>query len=252
MRHKLDLRGNALDSLNEGLRKYREALDGDVRAYKFAVLHFAHFMELLLKSGVANEHELLIYVKPGAQRIESTSTIGLWDALNILRNAGHSLDPELLSDLDWLKKLRNSIEHHQFDLDPIQTRDALGRLLRAAAALTDVLELPPLAAEVAHDCHDVFEQLLDEYQQRLAIARADARDSDEEVTNCSYCGELATAYEQDGSIKCSFCSEVEPLRECVICSETYRDTECTVWNDEHEGEPDYACTYCQDRIFGED
>jgi hypothetical protein len=254
MRHKLDLQANALDSLNEGLRKYSEAEAGTVGAYKFAVLHFAHFMELYLKAGVAKEHSLLIYVKPASQKLEGALTVGLWDAVNILRNAGHILDPHLLADLDWLKKLRNNIEHYEFDLEVPKVREVLGRILRAADEVSDTLELPSLREHVDQECQETFDQLLGDYKALLARARRDARRLSEEgeVTNCSYCGELEVAYESDGEIQCVFCGESEPLRECVICTETYRDSECSVWNDDHPGPIDYACTYCEDRIFGED
>ena len=48
-RHQLDLLENAIDSLNEALAKYEQANTGDIKAYKFCVLHLSHFLELILK-----------------------------------------------------------------------------------------------------------------------------------------------------------------------------------------------------------
>lgn len=90
MRHKLDLRGNAIDSLNEGLRRFVEARDEDERAFKFAVLHLAHFLELLLKHAVVLRHPLLVFEKPASRNLHKERTIGLWDAVQTLRNAGAS------------------------------------------------------------------------------------------------------------------------------------------------------------------
>jgi hypothetical protein len=63
-KYELDLLGNAIDSLNEALAKYQQAQDGEHLAYKFAILHFAHFAELLFKHCVAQAHPLLIYRDP--------------------------------------------------------------------------------------------------------------------------------------------------------------------------------------------
>ena len=64
-KHKLDLRENSADSCNEALSKYREGLAGNGGAFKFAILHLAHALELLFKSYFAKVHPLLpdIYKK---------------------------------------------------------------------------------------------------------------------------------------------------------------------------------------------
>jgi hypothetical protein len=76
--HKLDIKGNALDSLNEGLRRFAEAREGDVRAYKFAVLHVSHFLELLLKHAVAEQHRKLSsqrWSSPGREHRRSIQAV---------------------------------------------------------------------------------------------------------------------------------------------------------------------------------
>ncbi|MGD1473691.1 hypothetical protein ACP6H4_26250 [Vibrio harveyi] len=46
--HKLDLLDNAVDSLEEALVKFEEGEAGETKAYKFAVLHMAHFLDFYL------------------------------------------------------------------------------------------------------------------------------------------------------------------------------------------------------------
>lgn len=253
-KHRLGLRENALDSLNEGLRKYVQGRDeDDVGAYKFAVLHFAHFLELLLKSAVAKEHQLLVYVTPAKDNPKGGRTIGMWEAWSILRNAGHSLDESLHADLKWLKALRNDIEHYEFELEVHQVRSSLGRVLRAAVELCDGVGLPAIRPAVANDCEIVFEQLLDEFQDELANARADAKKAgDGDVTHCQVCLASGTAFETGEGVECLLCGETDLFRDCAVCTETYRQSECIVWNDDHPGEVDYACTYCEENIFGGD
>jgi hypothetical protein len=207
MRHKLDLRGNALDSLNEGLRKYVEGREGEVGSFKFAVLHFSHFMELLLKSAVAKEHRLLVYRKPWASDPKRSLTISMLEALTILRNAGHSMAESLVTDLEWLKGVRNNIEHYEFDLDVPRVRATLGRVIRAAVDFTGALNLTALEEDIAVDCREVFGQLLDEYKEQLAIARAEARRlGGGDTTYCALCGEAGIAYESDEGVTCLLCA----------------------------------------------
>ena len=83
--HQLDLLENAVDSLNEALRQYDVGKSGSIRSYKFAILHFAHFLELLFKYYVTQSHPLLIYKNPFSKNIKSEKTIGLWEAVPVLK-----------------------------------------------------------------------------------------------------------------------------------------------------------------------
>jgi hypothetical protein len=255
MRHQLDLRANAIDSLNEGLRCYIRARDGrEIRSYKFAVLHFAHFIELLLKHAVAKEHPLLIYEKPAAKNLTSDKrTIGLWDAMAILSNAGMPLDEELARDVGWLKALRNDIEHYSFDMDVTAVRSALGRIIRAANDFVDSMALDPLAPVIDTDCQGVFAELVDEYKNRLANAKLDARAQAEvatgELVDCGHCGESAVAVQQTDAVRCLFCEHKESVRVCSICAQRYRESEMWSWNNDDPNDVSYACLNCEDQIF---
>jgi regulator of protease activity HflC (stomatin/prohibitin superfamily)/DNA-directed RNA polymerase subunit RPC12/RpoP len=253
--HKLDIKGNALDSLNEGLRRFAEAREGDVRAYKFAVLHVSHFLELLLKHAVAEQHSLLVYTNPASRSLAKEKTISMWDAINILRNAGVEVDKALVDDVEWLKALRNQIEHFAFEMDVKATRNTLGRIIRSTDQFASANELGDLSSEVDEDCADLYEELKDEYQSQLANAQADAEadaeEGDGEVTDrCNICGEPKVAVRNGRKIYCHFCEDEEAVHECVICGEYYPEGEMSVWNDERET-TDYACEYCEARIFGD-
>ena len=117
MKHELGLLENALDSLNEALRKFQAGESGSPRAYKFAVLHFAHSLELLFKYYVTQSHPLLIYKNPFSKSIAKENTIGLWDAVQFLKNEGKGISADLSKDLEWVKQLRNNIEHHKFEMN---------------------------------------------------------------------------------------------------------------------------------------
>ena len=128
MKHELGLLENALDSLNEALRKFQAGESGSPRAYKFAVLHFAHSLELLFKYYVTQSHPLLIYKNPFSKSIAKENTIGLWDAVQFLKNEGKGISADLSKDLEWVKQLRNNIEHHKFEMNVHTVRRTLGWL----------------------------------------------------------------------------------------------------------------------------
>jgi hypothetical protein len=157
LKHKLDLLENAIDSLREALSKYEEGEIKGPSAYKFAVLHFSHFFELLFKHHVAQSHPLLIYKNPFSKKIEKENTIGLWEAVQFLKNEGVDISPDFDNDLAWIKKLRNDIEHYKFELDAIEVRTTLGRLIRATNELNDYEGLIDI-----HD-HCVFRPNLNTY-----------------------------------------------------------------------------------------
>lgn len=163
--HELDLLENAIDSLNEALAKFKQGEDGNEKAYKFAVLHMAHFIELLLKHHVSQKHALLIFAAPFAAKLDRNKTIGLWEAIDFINNESpESVSGEFRKDLEWLKRLRNDIEHHKFQMDVAQTRKTLGRLFRSVLEFLEEFSDIELKKHVAKDTIETFTILSDEYE----------------------------------------------------------------------------------------
>lgn len=245
-KHELDLLANAIDSFNESLAKYRAAEAGSTGAYKFAIIHFAHFLELLFKYYVTQAHPLLIYKNPFAKDVENQATIGLWEAVQFLRNEGHVIDPDFQKDLEWLKKLRNSIEHHKFTMDLADVRKTLGRLTQALLEFNDNVAEFDIRDHVDKDNLKVFETLSDEYKAAVAAARSKAKEDSEsgEAERCHYCGE-ETAALIGGEYACRYCEETDPIKACCICGTDERRSDMSPWNEEHD---DFICGGCEDRI----
>lgn len=249
--HRLSLRENALDSLSEAVRKLVQAREGDDGAYKFAVLHCSHFLELLLKYAVARLHPLLLQRHPGSDK-RNGETIGIWEAVRILERSGTPIDGLLKNDLGWFKELRNDIEHYEFELSPAEVRVAIGRLVRAAEELSTSFGMPALGPEVAADCREHFETLLDEERERVTNARLDAlkEDRPDGVDWCQYCGLKGTIVWRADTIYCHACKETEQIHLCCQCDSPTPERWCMVWNDDHPPTIDYICEFCHDRIVG--
>src|SRR5438477_5519853 len=81
------LHQDALDSLNEGLLKYRESIDGNKKAFKFSILHVARFMELICKYIIADINPILIYKNAFNETpIKDLKTISFNEAICFIQN----------------------------------------------------------------------------------------------------------------------------------------------------------------------
>lgn len=251
MNHELGLLENSIDSLNESLRKFQAGEEGEAYAYKFAVLNFAHALELLFKYYVTQSHPLLIYKNPFSKNIARESTIGLWEAVQFLKNEGKSISPDLSKDLEWVKQLRNNIEHHKFEMNVHEVRQVLGRLIRATIEFNRKYDLVDLEKTIDQECKKIFNTLADEYLANVAEACAEAVDKSEsgEAFDCSVCGESKTAALVKDSYECLFCKENVARVECCQCNDMFPETAVTVWNEEHPPHIDYICEACESYIM---
>lgn len=263
--HSLSLLENALDSLTEALSKYEEGQNGEANAYKFAVLHMSHFFELILKHHIAQIHPLLIYCNPFSRTVDKSKTITLWDAVNFIENElPNKLEASFRSDLEWLKRLRNDIEHYRFSMDVSKVRATLGRLFRS---LMDFIEThTEIDVESAIPAHVMatFTELSDEYKSDLrkaideatSIAEANEPDfrsgDDREVLfDCPECGNptLVINSESETGFQCTLCdnrySDELPV-ECESCGATTTIGEAVTWKNEM-GMAETRCYYCSGR-----
>ena len=102
MKHELSLFDNAIDSLNESLELFKSAKSNGLRRYKFAILNFCHFAELLFKyfAWQVEPEKILYFDSKGEKR-----SISFWGALKILDSNDSTIGEVLKSDLEWIRKL---------------------------------------------------------------------------------------------------------------------------------------------------
>lgn len=260
--HSLDIFENAVDSLVEALHKFEEGENGDDKAYKFAVLHTAHFLELLLKHHVAAKHPLLIYSNPFSKKLDTNRTITLWDAVNFINNENEgTIDQELLADLEWLKKLRNEIEHHKFEMDVDNVRLTMGRIFQAVQEFLENHSEVELETHLPESVLKTFTTLADEYEfkRQTAIKAAekyeeehpgDYKDPDDKPTVlfCYECDSQTLIEDEDSNsgYKCNFCGNEESDEipaNCDICGVLTTMGELVYWDNEY-GTNEARCYYC--------
>lgn len=247
--HKLDLLENAVDSFNEALTQYQKAEQGDKRAYKFAILHFAHFLELLFKHYVTKAHPLLIYKNPFAKSLHQQQTIGLWEAVQFLRNEGKEISSDFLKDIEWLKELRNQIEHHKFEMDIEAAELTLGRLTKALQEFNEFFGDFDIASHVEAKNLQIFEALSYQYREKIKLAQRKAKELSEtgDADTCYDCFNETAAF-INGQWTCQYCEATDQTVECCVCGEDVRQILASIWNDDSPEVVDYICRGCREGI----
>lgn len=254
MKQKFDILENAISSLREALLKFEEGSSKNLIAYKFSVLHFSHFFELLFKHYVTLSHPLLIYKNPFSKNLQKENTIGLWEAIQFLKNEGRIISTDFNSDLEWIKKLRNDIEHFKYEFDVVDVRHILGRLIRATDEFNAEFGLIDISSLLSGPYLSIYSELGDEYKARVATAKISAKNASEDriAYSCNFCGESGVAAKIDNKLHCKFCEEIDPLFKCCHCGDEFREDEIIIWNDEHPPEIEHMCEFCYDRIMNMD
>jgi len=263
--HQLDLLPNALDSLAEALAKFEAGDAGDAKAYKFCVLHMAHFIELVFKYHITEKHSLLIFKDPFAAKLDINKTITLWDAINFINNeeAG-TVSKDFKSDLEWLKRLRNDIEHHKFEMDVQQARTTIGRLFRSVREFLENYTDIEVEAHIPAETMETFQILSSEYEFRLRDALKEAEEveeanrsydpSDQDVVarlECEACGNQTMVLNSCSTTGycCTFCNNEDgdeiPVT-CDICGGPTTQGDLVYWENE-AGQREGRCYYCSGR-----
>lgn len=234
--YKLDLLENAISSLNEALRSFVIGRGGDPSGYKFCVLHLSHFMELVFKHYLTEAHPLLIYKNPFAKNLnEDAFTVGLTEAVQFLLNEGRELPKSFVEDLDWLKKLRNRIEHHRFEMDVDEVEDTVGRLVNAFHQFDKLHSNIDFGRLISDEHYKTFEELAYTYAERLQRAEEKVANAEKDAYSgyrpkeymlvdfkcyyCPSCGHrtLIANPESDTGFRCTFCENEDSDDIEVFC-----------------------------------
>lgn len=301
MEYELDIKANALDSFNEALEKFEQGESGNAKSYKFAILHTSHFLELILKIYIISVNEYLVFSKcyrhiakrakddkvnilEAFNRItqekfdlssfidteSSPHTITLDQALEFAKcerckvTGVNFVDTEFCNDIEWVKGLRNNIEHFQFKLEPKEVRLCIGRLVRGIVEFLDIFDLLNLEREIGKDRFHIFEMLANEYTQLLREATREVKEQESEtfkgvrpkhyalmewnVYACPECNHNTMIPNRESSTgyACTFCKNEESGEievPCDCCGAPAPSDEMDTWEMD-DGSIEYRCYFC--------
>jgi ribosomal protein S27E len=269
VKHSLNILENAIDSLTESLEKYKQGESGDYKSYKFSILHLSHFLELLFKYYISEKHELFIYKNPFAANLDRTSTITFWDAVNFISHDTGELkqNSQFRKDLDWLKKVRNDIEHYKFEFDVSEVRTIIGRIFTSVVEFLEFFSDLSLENHVSEDLIYTFKILSDDYEKQRYEALRLADEAEEAAFagvkpkyqefvefqrfECPECGNSTMIPHELSSsgYKCTFCGNEESYEipvTCDCCGTQATEDEIEQWIMD-DGSVENRCYYCSGR-----
>lgn len=257
----LTLLENGVDSLDEGLSQYRRVQNGRLKSAKFAVLAISHYLELLLKHCVHQFDEDAIWESAG-------KTINIHKALSYLVDEeGVELPASFQVDLRWFKKLRNDVEHYQFELDAEQVRDVIARLLFDVDLVLQACNVQiDFVSMLDEENIELFAELSKEYEARLVVAYQRVEDARKDayygvrpkfqdqvqfdIVNCDACGHetFRTNHESPTGFQCEFCGEQsadEMPASCTMCDQLWTLGDLTFIEDwDGNGHSESMCPRC--------
>lgn len=247
--HRLELTTNAIDSLEESIRYYQIAVK-DKTKYKFCIILYFHFIELMLKSCVEYLNPLLCYAKPFSNKIDNEKTINCGQTISILRNSDIQFDKSLEEDIRKIAKIRNDIIHYKFEFSTAEIRKLIIKTLIELFSLYEKVTNTDLRKDINQNTLSLIDEIDEEYKAELHLAQAKAQENSEygELSDCNFCGSIETCVTKDKISHCYYCDEEDVYIECARCTQSYWSSEIYYYGETENGERLYMCDYCADLI----
>lgn len=219
----LTLEENALDSLTHAVEHLLEnTRDTDL---KYAVLHIFHAVELFLKARLSKASPELIYEK---KKVEIDGfTVKFRDLQSRLSDIGIILSEQDKSDLKFLQKVRNSIEHYQFSGNYEEIENYVGRAMR----FLKIFLYKELGIDLQNELSEsTYQALLDafgSYAERMSKQNISLHPKDYGVEHdllfCEKCNETSVVFPDptstDGTIHCFRCEVQYSVAFCLMCTQ---------------------------------
>ena len=228
---KLTLRENAIDSLEMALYMYLRAKDGKNRPYKWAILSLAHFVELSIKQFILNISPALIFKNCFKKKINKDfplQTIEFSEGINFLYNHYAFNEDEFgesdFNHLDYIRKIRNEIEHYAVDLDKNEFIERAGLILKIMRRLYEIHDKPLDKIIENKETIKQFYKIIDDYDSLLRDAQEKAKCYGEQY-ECVGCSNNTCVYfDKHMNFKCLFCDSEFESGHCRYCGTHYPKT----------------------------
>jgi hypothetical protein len=250
---RLNILENAIDSIRHAIEHYASS-EPETRRYKYAILHLAQGVLLLLKERLSREHPSLIY--------KTVSDIGgvTVDLTMLLTRLSKIAEVELGDDVKTIHELvntRNAIEHYSLELQQASVDSLIGRLVPFLTRFCcDELSVD-FKIEVGEGAWGALQNIESYRQHAISAARQRILASGKIALFCPNCADF-TAIEETFPIGQSWQKDI-PVRtgyriECRACLNVVergqKCQECMInipdlWPDSFS-RPDFSyCEKCQ-------
>lgn len=219
---------NAKDSLAHAVEHLTGTEGPTAGDFKRVILDVAHVVELILKERVRRIHPAFIWENVDKYPSSAAQTIGTDKAVSRLLNLERiALPDDSKETLSACRKIRNSIEHFEFEIEPKETRAIVGRMLSFIFNFArSHLELD-LETDFRGD--DRWSALIDIYEFWEAHSKTLEEQLSKEgrpVCDCPSCA--ATTFDLS-LMTCALCGHMEDQVECDLCHEMVWESEAEIF-----------------------
>ena len=246
---------NARESLSHAVdHLVIDETNTEVANLKRSVLDVSHVVELIIKEKLNQVHPAFIWKKVDKYPSLEAETINTVEAINRLdRICQIKLSKESIDTIKICRRLRNKIEHFQFEMNLKKTKVVLGRMLSFILDFSRNHLSINFEEEFRHD--EKWELLLEMYEfweEWRIVKERELNESDGPVAGCHVCGALT--FDVINSV-CVLCGNTEMEWQCDICGELFPESELEEI-EELDGDQDsqtgllttyFVCPNCIDR-----
>lgn len=246
---KFDLINNAKDSLGHAVEHLTNEDKVDAGDLKRAIRDVAHVIELLLKERLRRVHPAFIWQDVDKYPSSTAYTVSTLKAVErLIKIAGIPLSDDNKQIIYSCKKIRDSIEHYEFELDLKEAKGIIGRMLSFIFDFSKSHLNLDLEYEFREN--DRWKELIEIYEfweAHSAAMEKQLMKSGKPVWDCPSCG--ASTFDLS-LMRCIFCGHSEERLECNICHKEVWESDIKTIKgldgDEQSGAGFFSMNICRD------
>jgi len=258
-KQKFDLIENAKDSLShavEHLTKKEKLTASDL---KRAILDVTHVVELILKERLRRIHPAFIWEHVDKYPSSTAQKVGTEKAITRLLNIeGIALSDDSKKTLAICRRIRNSIEHYEFEIELKKTKVIVGRMLSFIFLFSKShLNLDMEADFTRDDRCNALLAIYEFWEAHSIAVKNQLLKEGADVCECPACG--AFTYNLSET-ECALCGHMEEQVQCEHCKEIFWESETETF-EELEGDEESGiiggdrytiCKNCMEELAAED
>jgi hypothetical protein len=215
---KLNLLENARSSLQHAVFHLSENDKLTVDDYKYAILDIVHAIELLFKEKLQRVHPAFMWKNVDKYPSREAESVTIDEAKQrLIRIAKINFTEKHLDGIHLIRRIRNEIEHYEFEIDEPLAKTHIGRMLSFIIWFSS--EYLELEWETGFKREDSWSALINMYQffeEHVEIVENRMSKEQRYVEECPACGAYTFDMETE---KCKMCSCSAPVFQCEKCGE---------------------------------
>jgi len=220
---KFTLIKNAKDSLEHAIEHFVSDSDNEGADLKRVILDVAHALELLLKERLIRIHPAFVYSNVDSYPNDDPHTVATGLAIKrLMKLVEVEFTKDDIQTIKNCKKIRNKIEHFEFELDAKKNKLIAGKILSFIISFSKYELNLNWESEFVINPNWERLKLLSSFWEEHSDRILKQLEKDEITTEyCPLCSADTLDIEE---AKCHLCGFIDLLIECRMCEETFLES----------------------------